>query len=80
IRFPSGTTITERKYSLTTEHAAYLRALLSETTWQGGLFNTAPANLPTNLSGNGMGYFGICAVIQKTEIAGVTMNTNPNYK
>lgn len=80
IRFPSGTTITERKYSLTTEHAAYLRALLSETTWQGGLFNTAPANLPTNLSGNGMGYFGICAVTQKTEIAGVTMNTNPNYK
>lgn len=69
VLFPPGTIITERRYSLTNEHAAYIRALLSETNWQGGLFNSAPANLPTNLSENGIGYFGACAVTSKTEIA-----------
>lgn len=69
VRFPPGTLITERRYSITPEHAEYIRALLSETNWQGGLFNSAPSNLPTNLSGNGLGYFAACAVTEKTETA-----------
>lgn len=69
VLFPPGTIITETRYSLTDEHAGYIRALLSETAWQGGYFNSASANLPTNLSGNGIGYFGACAVTTKTEIA-----------
>jgi len=69
VLFPPGTVITEKRYSLTQGHAEYIRALLSETNWQGGLFNSAPANLPTNLSGNGLGYFGACAITTKTEIA-----------
>jgi len=69
VLFPPGTVITEKRYSLTQSHAEYIRALLSETNWQGGLFNSAPASLPTNLSGNGLGYFGACAVTSKTEIA-----------
>lgn len=69
VLFPPGTLITEKKYSLTMEHAEYIRALLSETNWQGGLFNSAPASLPTNLSSNGIGYFGACAVTSKTDVA-----------
>lgn len=69
VLFPPGTVITERRYSLTASHAAYLRALLSETNWQGGLFGSSPANLPTNLSGAGIGFFGACAVTTKTETA-----------
>ncbi|NTW23764.1 MAG: DUF4249 domain-containing protein [Lentimicrobium sp.] len=76
VLFPPGTIITERRYSLTSEHAEYIRALLSETNWQGGLFNSAPANLPTNLSNNGIGYFGACAVTSKTEIARNIFNIN----
>ncbi len=67
ITFPSGTIITERRYSLTAEHAAFLRGVLLETTWQGGYFNTASANIPTNLSSGAMGFFGACGVTQKQE-------------
>jgi len=69
ITFPSGTVITERRYSLTDEHAAFIRALLLETTWQGGFFNTASANVPTNLSAGALGFFGACGVIEKVEVA-----------
>lgn len=69
IAFPSGTVITERRYSLTDEHAAFLRAVLLETTWQGGYFNTASANIPTNLSTGAMGFFGACGVAEKQETA-----------
>jgi hypothetical protein len=63
--FPLGTVITERRYSLTPEHAAFLRAILLETTWQGGFFNTASANVPTNLSNGALGFFGACGVVEK---------------
>lgn len=69
ISFPSGTIITERRYSLTDEHAAFLRALLLETTWQGGYFNTATANIPTNISAGAMGFFGACGVAEQSETA-----------
>ena len=69
ILFPPGTVITENRYSLTLEHSEYIRALLSETNWQGGLFNSVPANLPTNLSNNGIGYFGASVVNTKCEVA-----------
>jgi len=62
ISFPAGTKITERRYSLTPEHARFLRSLLLETNWQGGLFDSAPANGITNLSEGAFGFFGVCAV------------------
>jgi len=62
ITFPQGTVITERRYSLTKEHAEFLRALLSETNWNGGLFDSQHANLPSNISNSAVGYFAVCAV------------------
>jgi hypothetical protein len=67
VEFPAGTVITDRRYSLTDEHAAFLRALLLETTWQGGYFNTASANIPTNLSEGAVGFFGACGVADMKE-------------
>lgn len=67
VTFPKGTLITERRYSLSDEHAAYFRALLLETTWSGGFFNTASANVPTNLSPGALGFFGACGVVEKKE-------------
>jgi hypothetical protein len=69
VLFPPGTIITERRHSLSPQHADYLRALLSETTWQGGFFNTAAANIPSNISSGNLGFFSCCAVTTKTEIA-----------
>jgi hypothetical protein len=62
VSFPAGTIITERRYSLTEEHAEYFRALLLETTWQGGMFDVERANVPTNLSSGAIGFFGACSV------------------
>ena len=65
ILFPLGTKITENRYSLTNDHAEFLRELLMETAWQGGFFNTSAANVTTNLSAGAVGYFGVCAVNRK---------------
>lgn len=64
ISFPVGTLITEKRYSLSPGHAAFIRTLLAETSWQGGLFCSAPANVLTNLSSGAIGYFGVCAVTE----------------
>jgi len=62
IYFPAGTLITERRYSLTPQHAEFVREMLLETNWTGGLFASAPANVGTNLSNGAFGFFGVCAV------------------
>jgi hypothetical protein len=62
VSFPAGTRITERRYSLSPPHAEFIREMLLETSWQGGLFPTAAANVSTNLSSGAMGFFGVCAV------------------
>ncbi|MBK7174230.1 MAG: DUF4249 family protein [Bacteroidales bacterium] len=68
VRFPLGTKITERRYTLTPQHADFVRDLLSETTWQGGYFSSAPSNVGTNLSSGAIGYFGACAVLSNTSV------------
>ena len=60
IAFPAGTVITENRYSLTAEHAEFIREMLMETSWQGGLFSSVPANVTTNLSAGAAGWFGAC--------------------
>lgn len=62
ISFPAGTKINQRRYSLNPQHADFVRSLLLETSWQGGVFPSDPANVITNLSEGAMGYFGVCAV------------------
>ncbi|MFZ4521980.1 MAG: DUF4249 family protein [Bacteroidales bacterium] len=64
VYFPAGTIITERRYSLTPPHAEFIREMLLESNWSGGLFTVAPANVTTNLSGGAVGYFGACAVTE----------------
>jgi hypothetical protein len=68
ITFPKGTVINERRYSLTPEHAEFIREVLLETQWQGGLFNSVPADVPTNLSKGGAGFFAACGVYSISQI------------
>lgn len=62
--FPAGSVITERRYALTQQHAAFIREMLLETNWSGGLFAVSPANPSTNLSSGATGFFGVCAVYE----------------
>ncbi len=64
VSFPRGARITERRYSLAPQHAEFVREMLLETSWQGGLFPTAAANVSTNLSAGAVGFFGVCAVTE----------------
>jgi hypothetical protein len=74
VYFPVGTIITERRYSLTPPHAEFIRGMLLETNWAGGLFTVAPANVGTNLSEGAFGYFGACAV---TELSVIVASDSP---
>lgn len=64
VYFPGGSNVMISKFSLNNEYGAYLRALLSETQWQGSLFESAQGNLPGNITNGGLGYFSACAVIR----------------
>jgi hypothetical protein len=62
IYFPAGTIVTERRYSLTASYAEYIREVLLETSWQGGLFSSAPATVTTNMSAGAAGFFAACGM------------------
>lgn len=66
VLFPKNSIAVVKKYSLTDEYAAYLRALIAETEWQGSLFEEARGNLPTNITNGGLGYFSACSVAVDT--------------
>ena len=67
--FPKGSTVIEKKYSLNPQTAQYFRALTMENEWQGAAFDEASAEIPTNISSGGLGYFCVCAVLTDTLIA-----------
>ena len=68
ISFPLGTKVIERRYSLNPGYTEFIRAMISETNWKGGLFDSAPANVPTNLSQGAIGYFAACGVVSDSLI------------
>lgn len=61
--FPAGTVLRMKKYSLTPEHQAFLRSLLSETEWRGGLFDVDRGNIITNFSDGAIGFFSACTIV-----------------
>lgn len=66
VYFPEGAYIIERKYSLSPQHAHFIRSLLSETEWRGGYFDISQSNVSTNISNGGLGFFGVCTVTRDT--------------
>ena len=66
ILFPHKTEIIRRKYSLTEEHQQFIRSLLLETEWRGGLFDVEQGNVPTNFHHGVRGWFAACAVVADT--------------
>ena len=64
IYFPAGTKLIRRKYSLSEEHQSFLRSLLMETAWRGGLFDVQPGNVKSNISNGALGFFGACMVLK----------------
>jgi hypothetical protein len=68
IWFPKGTILTRKKYSLSNEHQDFIRSLVIETQWRGGLFDIEQGNVPSNFKNGVRGWFGVCMVITDTMV------------
>jgi len=66
--FPAGSQIVRKKYSVSEPYETYLRSLLSETEWRGGIFDIERANVPTNLSEGAIGFFAASTVVVDTTV------------
>ena len=70
VAFPRGSIITTTKFGLNEDFANYLRALVIETDWNGGIYFYGPrASLPTNISDGAVGFFSTCSVLRDTVVA-----------
>lgn len=68
VRFPPGTIVYREKESVSRVYEEFLRGMLSETDWRGGVFDVLPGNARSNLSEGAVGYFTAAEVIRDTII------------
>jgi len=61
--FPSGTKLYRTKYSLNEDYREFLRAVMIESEWRGGLFDVERGNINTNMSEGAIGYFAASTVL-----------------
>ena len=66
--FPLNTVVIRKKYSVSPGYLAFLRGVLSETEWSGGIFDIQHANAPTNLSAGAIGFFAVSTVVSDTTV------------
>lgn len=63
VPFPVGTMVTRRQYSMNQAQEEFVRTLMAETDWRGGLFDVQPGNVRNNLSEGAVGYFAVSQVV-----------------
>ena len=66
--FPQEARVIRKKYSVSPAYKTFLRSMLSETEWRGGLFDVQRADVPTNLSEGAVGFFAVCSVVSDTTV------------
>jgi hypothetical protein len=66
--FPAKSIIVRKKFSVSDEYKNFLRSMLSETEWRGGVFDVQRENVPTNLSTGATGFFAVSTVISDTTL------------
>lgn len=71
VLFPGGTKILRKKYSLSDDHQKFLRTMLSETEWKGGVFDVLPGNVYTNMSEGAVGFFAVSTVVSDSTVVGM---------
>jgi hypothetical protein len=66
--FPLNTVVIRKKFSVSTAYREFLRGLLSETQWRGGVFDVQRANVSSNLSEGAIGFFAVSTVVADTTL------------
>ncbi|MEX1000995.1 MAG: DUF4249 domain-containing protein [Crocinitomicaceae bacterium] len=64
----SGDTLTLEQHNISKQTYDAFIGILSETEWKGGIFDTPPANIPSNVNNNGLGVFVVSAMVKKSVI------------
>ena len=67
--FPVGSIVTVSKFGLNDDFAAFLRAQVIETDWNGAILYGNPENAPSNITNDGLGFFTTCSVLRDTLLA-----------
>lgn len=62
----SGDTLTLEQHNISRQTYDAFMAILSETEWRGGIFDSPPANVPSNISNNGLGVFVVSSMVKKS--------------
>jgi uncharacterized protein DUF4249 len=68
VRFPPGTIVYREKESVSRVYEEFLRGMLSETDWRGGVFDVLPGNARSNLTEGAVGFFTAAEVIRDTVV------------
>lgn len=63
-----GDTVLVEMFSISEEYETFHNAVLIETDFRGFLFDGPPANVPTNIKGGALGFFGAAGVFGKYTI------------
>jgi hypothetical protein len=66
VQFPPGTIVFREKESVNPWYGDFLRGILSETDWRGGMFDVLPGNARTNMKGDAIGYFTAADILRDT--------------
>lgn len=66
--FPENSVVIRHKYSVDPGYLNFLRSVLSETEWRGGIFDVQRANASSNLSKGAIGYFAVTTIVSDTTI------------
>lgn len=59
----SGDILTLEQHNISKQTYDSFIAILTETEWKGGIFDSPPANIPSNISNNGLGVFLVSAAV-----------------
>lgn len=64
----SGDTITLEQHNISKQTYDAFMAILEESEWNGGIFDSPPANAPSNVSNNGLGVFLVSATSERSVV------------
>lgn len=66
--FPKQTSVIRKKFSVSPAYKTFLRSMLSETEWRGGVFDVQRSDVFTNLSEGAVGFFAVCTVVSDSTV------------
>ncbi len=64
VEVADGDSVAAEMLTISKEAYEYFNAVMLETDWRGGIFDSPPANIPTNISNGALGFFSASAISQ----------------